>query len=187
MARKMRIWTRFGRQEDGVSALEFALVAPLVLLILAAVVDFGALIHTRTRLEIATAAANSYALAAGQDLKPETVAQLAENTAKAVLGQMGEDVRIEVALNKTFLTRYSGAALSQSGATSAVNLCYCPEPSENGIAWGEPMACKAACPDGGAAGKFIAIAASLPYRPLFFDYGLVDADTVRIQTMAALQ
>lgn len=178
---------RLLRDERGVSALEFALVAPVVLLILAAVVDFGTLIHTRTRLEIAASGATSYALAAGQGLKPENAAQLGENTARALLGQMGEGLGLEITLNKSFITSYAGASLHQSGSTNAANLCYCPRRSDTGIEWGEPMACGVACPDGGMAGKFIAVRASLPYRPLFADYGLVENDVVSIQTMAVLQ
>lgn len=177
---------RLGRDERGVSAIEFALIAPLILLVLAAVVDVGGLIYMRTQLEIAVSAATSHAMGVGQDLK-FIEAELGQQAARIIVGRMGNRVDLKITLNKSHLTRFSAQGISQSGPASAADLCYCPNRGDDGIDWGEAQICRAPCPDGGRAGKFLAITASLPYTPLFFDYGVATPDGVNLQTMVALQ
>lgn len=62
MSTVRRSLRRFRRCEGGVSALEFALVAPLFFLLLFGIVEFGRLAWIRTSLQFAADEASRYAL-----------------------------------------------------------------------------------------------------------------------------
>lgn len=182
-----RFLQRFLRQQRGASALEFALVAPLVLVLLAGVVDFGLLVQSRSSMEAATSSAMSYALAKAQDIKPDTAVSYVKTIADIAARQLGDGVTVDVALNRSLVAGASASGPHQSGAGAVANLCYCPTRSGNSLTWGNSAACGAPCPDGGYAGKFLAIKASKPYQALFFEFGLARDGVLTVETLAGLQ
>ncbi|SFV37530.1 TadE-like protein [Devosia crocina] len=178
---------RFVRDERGVSALEFALVAPIIFALLAVVVDFGMLVQTRANMETALSSAMSFGLARGQDVDAAEAAGYAASLADIASTQLGEDTALNVTLNRSFITTRGRGSAGQTGSANAVSLCYCPERKPSGIDWGTSRICTAPCPNGGHAGLFLAIKAARPYRPLFLDYGLVSDGQIVIETLAGLR
>lgn len=183
----MRLAGRFGRDQRGASAIEFALVTPLMLLLLAAMVDFGFLVHTRSTVETATSSAMSYALARGQDLDAGNAPAYVATVADIASRQLGADVSIDVVLNRSLTASLTDAGLTQSGSGDAARQCYCPASSAGKTDWGSPARCNAPCPGGGFAGRFLLIRASRPYQPLFLEFGLVAGGAIVVETLAGLQ
>lgn len=178
---------RFRRNRRGASAIEFALIAPLILLLLAAVVDFGLLVHNRSTLETATSSAISYALAKGQDLKASNALTYAATIADIASRQLDADVTVDVILNRTLATSRTEAGLTQDGPSSAANLCYCPTRSAGTIDWGDSTRCNGPCSGGGFAGRFLTIRATKHYQPLFLEFGLISEGNIVVETLAGLQ
>lgn len=176
----------FARSQHGASAIEFALVAPLVLVLLAAVVDFGLLVQSRSNMEAAASSAMSYALAKAQDIKPDTAVSYVTTVAGIAARQLIDEASVDVALNRSLLAGKNASGPYQTGQGAAANLCYCPVRGTP-VTWGNPLACNAPCPDGGFAGKFLAIKVSKPYQPLFLEFGLVSNGTLTVETLAGLQ
>jgi len=59
---------RFGRAFEGVSAVEFALVVPILLIALLGVVDIGRVVYQRADMEAALRAGTQYFMNGGDDL-----------------------------------------------------------------------------------------------------------------------
>lgn len=182
-----RVFHSLWRNDRGVSALEFALVTPIIIVLLAATVDFGLLLKTRSSMESAVSSTMSYALSQAQDLKPAEAIAFVETVARIASRQTGEGVAVEVTLNRSLVARTTGGSVSISGTASAANACYCPERTESGIEWGQPKTCEAPCGGGGYAGRFLQVSANQSYAPLFVDFGLATADAVSVETLAGLQ
>ncbi|MBJ3786481.1 TadE/TadG family type IV pilus assembly protein [Devosia sediminis] len=182
-----RFLARFTRREDGVSAIEFALFAPIFLLILAAATDFGALIHTRSQLEAALSNATSFAMASGQQMTVDNAASLALNSAKVLIGQAGTDAGASIVVNNGPSATYTEKLYGQSGQAAPAAQCYCPSRDGAAVRWGSPVSCSTPCSNGGFAGKFVALSVTVGYRPLFVDYGLTENGVISLSALARLQ
>jgi Flp pilus assembly protein TadG len=175
------------RDDRGVSALEFALVTPIIIVLLAATVDFGLVLKTRSSMESAVSSTMSYALSQAQDLKPAEAVAFVETVARIASRQSGEGVAVEVTLNRSLVARAIGGSVAVSGTAAAASACYCPDRAETAVNWGEAKTCNAPCPDGGYAGRFLKVSANQSYAPIFVDFGLVTADAISVETLAGLQ
>jgi Flp pilus assembly protein TadG len=72
----MRFLKRFLRDDSGVSAVEFALVAPVLLLCFVGIYDVGTMVYKRTDMHSALRAGTQYFMNGGDDLaKAETIVQ----------------------------------------------------------------------------------------------------------------
>jgi Flp pilus assembly protein TadG len=87
----MRFWKTFRRDDSGVSAVEFALIAPVLLICLVGIYDIGMLVYKRTDMHSALRSGVQYFMNGGDDMakaedlveqawttKPETVSVVAE-------------------------------------------------------------------------------------------------------------
>lgn len=182
-----KLANRFKRNQRGASAIEFALITPVILLLLAAVVDFGLLVHNRSTLETAASSAVSYALAKGQDLKASNAQTYVATIADIASRQLDADVRVDVILNRTLVNSRTEAGPTQGGTSSVANQCHCPTRSAGVIEWGDTIRCNAPCSEGGFAGRFLTVRASKRYQPLFFEFGLISKGSIVVETLAGLQ
>jgi Flp pilus assembly protein TadG len=64
----MSFWKRFRRDDGGVSAVEFALVAPVLLICLVGIYDIGSLVYKRTDMHSALRSGVQYFMNGGDDL-----------------------------------------------------------------------------------------------------------------------
>lgn len=64
----MRFWKHFARDEGGVSAVEFALVAPVLLMCFVGIYDIGSMVYKRTDMHSALRAGVQYFMNGGDDL-----------------------------------------------------------------------------------------------------------------------
>jgi Flp pilus assembly protein TadG len=165
---------RLGRDRRGASAVEFALIGPVFCLVFAGAVDIGGALFTKMKLDAAVAAGVNYAQVNAASVGAANGATLASNIATVVATSQGAGWADDtVVVNHGPQTSVSGGAASSSGAASDADQCYCPTGTTSSLDWGAAQTCGAACPSGGYAGKFVTIAASRSYTPIFSTYGLV--------------
>jgi Flp pilus assembly protein TadG len=179
----------FWRRRRGAAAVEFAVIAPILCLLLAGAVDFGGAIYTTLKLEAAVSAGANYAQVNALNVGSADGAALAANIANIVMASDGASYADDVVVvnNGPSATVINGGA-SSGGAPARADACYCPTGSGAGaIVWGAAIACGAACPSGGVAGKFVTIGASRRYSPIFSSYGLVQNRTIGASAVVETQ
>ncbi len=176
-------------EKKGASAVEFALVSPILLLILAGTVDIGGSLKAKFELSSAVSAGSNYALLNGDKVNSSGGGALAGNIATVVtsgLGGNGGNIRVVINNGATIAYNASTSAATQTGTASNADLCYCPD-SSGAVAWSAPVACSSVCSGGALSGKFVTISASKPYAPLFGGFGIVNDGNITVQSVVRPQ
>lgn len=128
---------RHAGDRTGVAAIEFALIAPLLITLLGAAVDLGIAIDRSIRLENAARTGAQYATRAPSDTAGAQAAALASSTAIADWG----------------------------GATVTVGPMFCTCPPANAGTGGPGVGCTSTCATGLA--RYITVTATRPFAPIF--------------------
>ncbi len=173
--------------DDGVAAVEFAVLAPVFALVFAGMADLGGVLYTQFRLNAAVSAGANYALINASSVNSTSGASLANTIAAVVENNAGANWANDtiVVNNGPTVTITSGSSAS-SGTASSADSCYCPTLSST-IAWGAAATCGSACAGGGLAGKFVTITSSRTYTPLFSNYGIVSNGQITVTTSVETQ
>ena len=183
----IRVWI-FAGAEEGVALVEFTLVLPILLLLLAMAVDFGAVLHTRFQLNAAVSAGANYALVRGEEAAGSGASALAREIVALVADNQGAGwADAESLVNDGPHAVRSGQGTVETGSTDHVRDCYCLTGSASSPVWGGTVACGDECPSGGYAGRFVLIEASRAYRPVFSNYGMVSDGRLTIQAIVQIQ
>ena len=174
---------RFVAGESGVSAIEFALIAPILVLILVAGLDLGLALRQRFELNSALNAATSYALVNRARVSSTEGGALVQELATLVTMELELSATVAINLNNGPQASVVGNTLTTSGSSSRADLCWCPRRSGSAIDWGSSQSCGDSCDELGQAGKFVSIAVSQPYESMLFDFGIavdgtIEADSV---------
>ena len=187
MSLKRRL-AALGRDEHGVSAVEFALVSPVLLLIIAGAVDLGGALYTRFQLDCAVNAAIDYAMVNASSVNATAGPALATTLAGLVANAQGQSTAIaSITVNGGPSATIAGATAGSGGTASAANACYCPSGVAPTVAWGGAATCGAACSGGGYAGKFVLVQASHTYTPILSGFGFVQAGQITSSSIARVQ
>jgi Flp pilus assembly protein TadG len=180
----MRVRRNFLRTESGASAVEFALLVPIMLLLLGQMLDFGFNLVMRFSVTQAVSASSNYAVVNGTSASASGGATLAQNLATLIPTAM--DVAITVN-NGPALTRTSGTS-STSGTASNADICYCPSISGSTITWGGSVTCGSTCATGGGfAGKYVLITGKQMYTPMFGVLGISKAGWISASSLVQVQ
>jgi len=137
--RLARLVGRTTRDRRGVAAVEFALFAPVLLVLTAGVIDFSLYVGTRIELEQALRAGAQYAL---KDFKDSTTISAAVTPA----------------------TDLSSVSVSYDPATDSY--CECPDGTTNAC---PGNASYSACSTGERPGLFVTLSGSTTFDPMFAD------------------
>lgn len=165
----MTLRRSFLSAESGASAVEFALLVPIMLLLLGVMLDFGFNLVMRFSVTQSVSSSSNYAVVNGTSVSSSSGATLAQSLATLVPTAI--DVAITVN-NGPALTRTSGT-VSTSGTASNADICYCPSLSGGAVTWGSSVSCGSACPTGGGfSGKYVAITGKQMYTPMFGVLGI---------------
>jgi Flp pilus assembly protein TadG len=149
----------------GLAALEFALIAPVLLMILGGVVDLGLATVGRSRLANGLAQGVQQALATGPGISAASIRIFVQNGASR--SGLTEPVTVTVSGPACYCITGSPAALGASTPLSAAN------------------ACTGTCsPSASGPGAFVVITASYSYQPIMPLYSTVLSTTVS-QTVTA--
>lgn len=138
----------FLHARDGIAAVEFALVAPLLLLVVGLVVDFGRGIHAQLRLGAALHAAAQYAASNGGSVTPQT--------APAFLSTLRGIVSGTVAFPQppAVDARFNNAASGSNASNFYCVTGYRP------VTWASTGTSSASCGGSLMSGKFVSITAT---------------------------
>ena len=172
----------------GVSAVEFALIAPIFGLMLAAAADFGGVLYVKFGLENSVSAAANYALLNAPNVGSSNGATLAQNLATIIASERGSNwANGTVVVNNGPSATISSGAVTSGGSLSGADSCYCPTKSGSSLNWGVPVACGSTCASGALAGKFVSIVATKTYTPMFSSYGIVKNNMISSSAVAETQ
>lgn len=155
--------------QRGVAAVEFAIIAPVLLMLLGGVTDFGLVMFGKSQLANGLAQAVQYALLQGAGVSAASVKTMAQNG--AILAGLVPGVTVTVTGPACYCVAGKPAALvTPSTPLSASHTCtgICPAPEV-------------------APGAFVTIAASFVYVPLMPFYSKMAATTVSETVTVRLQ
>jgi len=173
------------RDEAGVAAVEFALVTPVIALIMAATIDLGIEAFLRGQLDDSVSAASNYAIVNASQVNSTDAATMATAMAGLVANMHGTGWATGSVTVNAGPSATSGGGTG--GSASAAGSCYCPTGSAAALAWGAPQTCGASCSGGGTAGKFVLVSASMAYTPLFPRFGLSSGDQLTSASVVQVQ
>ena len=185
--------TRLKRQclgdEEGTSAVEFALIAPVFVLLLLGTIDIGGAIYDRFALSGAVSAATQYAILNASSVNSTNGQALALSLAN-VVGAANSAVPITavVTVNDGPTATVTAGVATVGGTPNLADSCYCPTPaSGGGIIWGAGLSCGSTCSGGGIAGKYVTITASMPFTSIFGSRSLIPSQTFATTSVAEAQ
>ncbi len=176
---------------EATAAVEFAIVAPVLVVLFAGITDLGGALLTRFRLDAAAASAASYAMVKAKNVTATDGGALAATIAALARSDAGvnaTDVTVVVNNGPTATVTGTGSvAVTNGSGTSAqpADLCYCP--GANPFAWGGAVTCGNACTGGGTAGKFVSITVRRPYAALFSSYGFISGSQITASAIVQTQ
>lgn len=136
---------RLGR--SGVAAVELALLAPILIMMMIAVIDFGASLLSRAQIARALAGSAAYASLAGQNsVADATILSNARTVAAAVVS--------------AFVAAPTVTAVVNQGAAAGAKCCP-------GTVWSCSTTTGFTCVDGSSPGVYLTVTAQYPFKPLF--------------------
>lgn len=175
MSRKRR-FAALVRDQRGATAVEFALISPILALLLAGAVDLGGELYAKFQLDTAVNAAAGYAMANAASVNSTSGAALASTMAALVANAQGTgsaNASITVNAGPT-----ASSTAGSGGTASAADSCYCPTGAAPSVTWGGAVTCGASCSSGGYAGKFVLVQASANYTPIMAGFGFIKAGQI---------
>lgn len=181
---------RSARRNAGVAAVEFAALAPMLVLVFAGTVAVGYAVYQQTLVDGAVAAGINYALVHAADVSASTdpstgnpyASDLASTIATLVsTANGGTALNVTVVVNNGPSVTITNGTSASSGTTTNANLCYCPTGSPPNWSWGSSVTCGSTCSGTSTvAGKFVTVSASQTLTQFFpvFNFGLPTTITI---------
>lgn len=150
--------SRLRRDRKGVSALEFALCLPVLLMLAGGLADYGLLWDARADLSTAVNAGAEDAMLAG------------------------------ASATKTGVQNVMAAASNQSGATytATVPACFCVNTSGTTVTTAS-QTCGVTCSNGTTPGTFTTLTATYTYTPIMPNFGQLATTTQTVTATVRLQ
>ena len=179
---RMSAFRAFALRNDGIAAVEFAMVVPIFLLVLAGTVDLSGVLYTKFRLNSAVTAAAQYALGRSEMVSAGSGSELAGSLV-SILTNSNSDRTLTASaiINNGPSASASNGTVATSGTASNADTCYCPSYSASGLIWGSSVACKGSCPSGATSGRYVSVTVSRPHTALFASWGVVTDGTITAQ------
>ncbi|MFB7146027.1 TadE/TadG family type IV pilus assembly protein [Agrobacterium deltaense] len=171
------------RDRKGNAAIEFALVVPIFALVFVESVDLGMLVFSRFQLEAAVSASASYAIAHSDQVDGSNGSELAKNLALMIASNYRGEATAVIQVNNGPQASYDGAKIKIGGVYSQANACYCPKGNAASVEWGSQVTCNSPCPDGGRAGRYVAVTATQAYTPFFTMFDVVKDGSIAANAM----
>lgn len=181
----------FRRAQSGVAATEFAITAPVLLLILSGTFEIASLLHARFDLNAQVSAAANYTLinagavadASGAEAHVSTLATLLADGSRVSAASVNFNRAVEAVLEQ-------GQITPTTDPNRSVTACYCPTlDPDSGPDWGSTVTCGGPCDGSGSsrAARFVEIEASTGHVGLFGGFGLADGDLITARAFVRVQ
>jgi len=172
----------------GAAALEFGLLVPIFMLILAGGIDIGNAVLGSMLTNAAVSAGSNFALVNAANVTSTGGVTLANNIATIVANSNGSGwANSSVTVNNGPTASMTGGVLSSGGTAASADVCYCPTGSASSPTWGTAVACGNSCVGGGLAGKFVVVNATYSYTPLITGYSFAPSGTITAAMIAQTQ
>lgn len=172
------------RDQGGSVAVEFALVAPVLMFVLAGVIDIGSATHAKLSLDARVTTAAEYAVFQTVPSEQDSANDLAGKLAGFLQGEASGTA--DVIINNAARAQWTGTALTTSSLPGDVTACYCPSLVQGDLAWGPAAECGTLCADGDTAGQFVQISATTQHVTFFPGYAFIDGDTVEARSVVRM-
>ncbi len=175
--------------DAGTSVVEFALIAPVLVLLLLGTVDMGTAIYDRFALNGAVSTAAEYALLNASSVSSTGGPALAQSLGNIVGNANSPDsANAVITVNNGPTATLTAGVLTTGGTASPADSCYCPSPASGGaVSWGSSVSCGSTCSGGGIAGKFVTIAASMQFTSIFGSNSLIPSQTFTTTSVVQAQ
>jgi len=181
-----RAGLRTGR--NGTAAVELALIAPMMLILLAGIIDFARVYDQEIELSSAVAAAAEYALINAANINSSNATALAATLSGIVANSNGAAwAGAAVTVNDGATSTVANGATTSSGTAANANNCWCPTGNSAAWGWGAAVTCGSTCAGGTLAGKFVTITGTRSFTAIFGNYGLIGNKTLHQSTMVQAQ
>ncbi len=152
---------------SGVAALEMALLAPILVLLMVSTIDFGVALLSKAKTAQVLAGSAEYDTLAGQNkVAPATIAANAGTLAAAAAN--------------AFITKPSTTAVINNGQGATAQCCP-------GSTWVCGTAGSIACADGSTPGVYLTLTARYSFQPLFPADTYLTGTTLAGSVVAPLQ
>lgn len=173
---------RFAHDNVGAVALEFALIAPVFVLMIAGVFEIGMVIRAKFALTSVVSAAAVHTLSVGSmtdDAAREAAIALA-NLIK------GGDRTAKVVVNNSVTALLENGFITVAQTGQEIANCYCASRSGDRIVWGGAVACGDPCADKSISARFVAITATSEFKQSLGMYGFFTDDELHDTAMVRL-
>jgi Flp pilus assembly protein TadG len=186
-------WRKPGRgslfwRRDGTAAVEMALISPMLMILLAGIIDFGRAYREEIELSSAVAAASQYALLNVASINSTNAGNLAATLSGVVANTNGAAwAAATVTVNDGATNALAGGVATTSGTAANADSCWCPTGASSAWNWGSAATCGSACAGGTLAGKFVTIAGTRQFTAIFTAYGLIGNITLHQSTIVQAQ
>lgn len=166
----------FLREEDGVSAIEFAILTPLFILVLIAIIEIGSAIFVRIDINSRIASLSNYFTIS---YSPETT----ESELTYILNaHYGAGIRsIGLNINYSISAMLDGDGFQSSSTETPLSNCYCPSGAGSSVIWGAHTDCGTVCPNGSRAGRYVLI--SIEGRQIFLFGRFLPANSLAVSNV----
>ena len=176
------------RRRDGTAAVELALIAPMLLLLLSSLIDFSRVYRQEIALSTAVSAAAQYALLNAASVNSTNAAALAATLGGIVTDSNGTSwASVAVTVNGGATRTVSSGGTVIGGTAANSDKCWCPAGSSAAWTWGTAATCGITCAGGTVAGKFVTIAGTRNFDAIFGQYGFITNRTLRQSTIVQTQ
>lgn len=152
----------FLTREDGVSAIEFAILTPIFILVLIAIVEFGSAILIRIEINSRISSISNYFTISGQRTYPE---DLISELLNAHGGAAIQNISLNI--NNSIFSELGNGGFQYNSTSTPPSNCYCPSGAQDNITWGSPVSCGNTCPSGSRAGRYVLVSME-GRQPLLF-------------------
>jgi Flp pilus assembly protein TadG len=176
------------RHRGGTAAVEMALISPMLMILLAGIIDFGRVYQEEIELSSAVAAASQYALLNAASINSANAATLASTLSGIVANTNGAAwAGSTVTVNDGATNAIASGVTTTSGTAANADSCWCPTGVSTTWNWGAAATCGSVCAGGTLAGKFVTIAGSRQFTAIFTAYGLIGNITLHQSTIVQAQ
>jgi len=173
LARLAALW----HARCGVAAVEFAMMAPVLVILFIGIIDCAQafLVEMKLASAIAAGAQNVVNNTSNVNSGTNGGVLLAANTAGIVGNTNGTGwASGSVVVNNGPTSTFAHGTATASGTASNADSCYCLSGSPGSWTWGNPVTCGSACATS-IAGKFVTITATRTLTPFFSHYFILPA------------
>ncbi|WP_187970751.1 TadE/TadG family type IV pilus assembly protein [Aquibium microcysteis] len=185
-ARLRRCLARARDAEAGLSSVEFALIAPVLIVIMAGIADVGDLLVSRSDVSSAVSAGSNFLLVnAGR--VAEAPEEVARQTAAVAANRLPGGGVVRVIVNGDLTVVNRDGRFSTEGSAASAARCFCATPSGTAMSFGSALECGRPCGTGGYASRYVQIVVSRSFEPKFGGLLLVSSgDSITVDSTVSV-